>query len=292
MWSRLNDWRRTIQRTRWNYQRGHGRPLPLIWPRRFTEKMQWRKLFDLDPIYATFCDKLAVRDFVAARIGAEFLVPLLWCGDDPDDVPFDRLDPPYVIKSTHASGHVLIVGSRDDIDVAKMRDTMRIWLGQCYGTVADEPGYAPVPRRLMVERHLFGADGARPLERRMFVFDGRVRFINTVVIIDGEVRNGAFHTPDWQRKDWILKSPLLQRPFLRPERLEDLITAAEQVAEGVEHVRVDFFDCGPQIFIGEITAYSWSGLSPRSAPMRRIFDTRICLENQGAHDAGRDYLCC
>lgn len=261
-WSRLNDWRRAIQRTRLKYRGAHGRRLALFRPRRFTEKVQWRKLFDLDPIYATFCDKLAVRDFIAARIGTECLVPLLWRGDDPDDVPFDSLDPPYVIKSTHASAQVLIVRSRDGIDVANMRDTMRTWLGQCYGTLTDELGYAPVPRRLMVERHLFDADGAPPLERRMFVFDGRVRFINTVVVIDGKVRNAAFHTPDWQRKDWILRSPLLQRPFPRPERLDDLIRAAEQVAEGVEHVRVDFFDCGPRFFIGEITVYSWSGLSP------------------------------
>ena len=257
----LRDWYRAVRRIRQKYRQTHGRALALFRPHRFTEKIQWRKLFDLDPIYAIFCDKLAVRDYIAMRVGTELLLPLLWTGTDPGDLPFDDLDPPYVIKSTHASGHTLIVGARDGLDVAQARETMRGWLSQDYGASADEPGYTPVPRCLMVERQVFGPNGERPLERRMFVFGGRVRIINTIVVIDDAVRNGAFHTPDWRRQNWILNSPLLPRQFARPERLDDLIAAAERVAEGLEHVRVDFYDCGQRIYIGEITCYSWSGMA-------------------------------
>lgn len=43
----------------------------------------------------------------------------------------------------------------------------------------DEPGYVPVPRRLMVERMLLGTDGNQLIERRFFLFDGRVRFVQS-----------------------------------------------------------------------------------------------------------------
>jgi hypothetical protein len=95
--------------------------------------MQWRKLFDLNPIYAVITDKLAARDFIAERVGAQVLVPLLWIGDDPAAVPFDALEPPYVIKSTHASGHVLLVRTRQDVDPDKAVTTLREWLGRCHG---------------------------------------------------------------------------------------------------------------------------------------------------------------
>jgi hypothetical protein len=258
----MQEWRQAVARVSARYQAAHGRPLPLYRPRRFTEKMQWRKLFDLDPIYATLSDKLAVRDYIAARIGPDLLLPLLWTGDDPNDLPFADLETPYVAKSTHGSGHVMIVGSRERLDIASARETMRSWLRQDFSKDTDEPGYGPVPRRLMVERQVFGPDGERPLERRLFVFNGRVRFINTVVVVDEKIRNGAFHTPDWQRRNWALRSPLMQRPFPPPQRLADLISAAERVAEGLEHVRADFFDCGNRIFIGEMTCYSWSGMAP------------------------------
>ena len=47
----------------------HGHKPRLLRPGRFTEKMQWRKLFDLNPIYAVITDKLASRDFIAERVG-------------------------------------------------------------------------------------------------------------------------------------------------------------------------------------------------------------------------------
>jgi hypothetical protein len=258
---RLEDWRQAIGRVRARYEKAHGRPPRLYRPHRFTEKIQWRKLFDLKPIYATFCDKLAVREYIAAHLGRDLLVPLLWSGANPDDLPFGDLEPPYVVKSSHASGHVMIVSSRQDLDIPRAKDTMRGWLQQNYGTISDEPGYDPVPRRLLVERQVFAPGGGRPLERRLFVFNGQAQIINTVMVIDGEVRNGAFHSPDWQRYNWILHSPLRPEPFPRPQRLNDLIVAAERVGTGLDHIRVDFFDCGPSIYIGELTPYSWSGLS-------------------------------
>jgi hypothetical protein len=161
--ARIYQWAAAIHRVRAAYTHEHnGRKPRLLRPHRFTEKMQWRKLFDLNPVYAVISDKLAVRDFIAERVGTHVLVPLLWVGNEPDAVPFDALDPPYVIKSTHASGHVLIVRQKQDVDaeaaVAKFKD----WFGTCIGTARDEPGYVPVPRRLMVERMLLGADGTTP----------------------------------------------------------------------------------------------------------------------------------
>ena len=60
-------------------------------PRKFTEKIQWRKLFDLNSLYAVLSDKLAVRDFVTARAGEDVLIPLLWSGGDPANVPLAAL---------------------------------------------------------------------------------------------------------------------------------------------------------------------------------------------------------
>jgi Ser/Thr protein kinase RdoA (MazF antagonist) len=40
-----------------------------------------------------------------------------------------------------------------------------------------------------------------------------------------------------------------------------MIRAAERIAAGFDHLRVDFYDCGDRIHIGEVTVYPWSGLS-------------------------------
>lgn len=255
--ARLAEWRDAARRVDALYRHVHGRP-PRIWrPRSFTEKMQWRKIFDRNPAFAVLCDKIAVRDFVTARVGGELLTPLLWTGM-PDDIPFDRIAPPFALKSSHASGHVIMVGPDDIVDREAIRVRAAGWLATCHGTDHDQPGYTPVPRRLMIERTVTNEVGTAPEEVRLFVFDGRVAVINTVFVEDGQIRNGAFHKRDWTRLDWHL-SRRVDRPFPRPKRLADMIAIAERLGSGFDHVRVDIYDGGASIWIGEITVYSWSG---------------------------------
>lgn len=250
-------WRETVRRVRAVYRQVHGREPRILRPRRFTEKMQWRKIFDGNPSFSVLCDKVAVRDFITARIGSDLLTPLLWTGM-PEDIPFDRIAPPFALKSTHASGQVVMVGANDPIDREDLRARAAAWLTLCHGTTYDEPGYRAVPRRLMIERTVTTAAGTEPEEVRLFVFDGRVAVINTVFVEDGRIRNGAFHTPDWRRLNWHF-TRAMERDFPKPIRLAEMIRIAERLGEGFDHVRVDIYDGGERIWIGEVTIYSWSG---------------------------------
>ena len=111
-----------------DYRALNGRAPALLRPRRFSEKMQWRKLFEFDPIFAVLSDKPASRDFVTARIDPGRQAELLWTGSDSDAIPFDRLVPPYVLKSRHATGHIIIVRDPAALYVAAARAAARGWL--------------------------------------------------------------------------------------------------------------------------------------------------------------------
>ncbi len=228
-------------------------------PRRFTEKMQWRKLFDRNPLFTVFCDKLATRAWVAGRIGAQFLAPLVWTGS-AEEIPVETLVPPYFLKSTHASGQIMRVTVEEAQNAGVIKEQAAKWLEICYFERSGEPGYKDVPRRLMAEQILLGPNGGPPEERRMFVFDGKVRVINTVFVEDGTVRNGAFHTSEWAQLDWYF-TRRVTRAFPPPRRLADMIRIAEQLGKGIDHLRIDIFDCGDKIFVGEVTPYAWGGLS-------------------------------
>ncbi len=259
--SHVIDWKIAIERVRAAYVQRHDRKLRLLRPSRFTEKMQWRKLFDLNPVYAILSDKLAVREFIAERVGADVLVPLLWVGDDPDAIPFTTLDPPFIIKSTHASGHVLKVRNRDDLDVPTARATFREWLAQCFATISDEPGYKHVPRRLIIEPLLLDPDGAPALEHKIFVFAGRVRIIQTVVVDRDGNRRAVCHDSNWARLDWRTASSPFEEPLPRPACFTELVALAERLGESFDHIRVDLYEGRERILVGEMTVYSWSGLT-------------------------------
>ncbi len=46
-----------------------GYALDLEYPRRFTEKIQWLKLYDATPLKTQLSDKYEVRSWVAKRVG-------------------------------------------------------------------------------------------------------------------------------------------------------------------------------------------------------------------------------
>lgn len=252
-------WLRAILRVRRLYRAAHSRAPHLLAPRRFTEKMQWRKLFDLNPQFTTLCDKLAVRGYIAERGGGAHLVPLLWSGA-PEDIPWQDLQPPYVLKSTHASGQVIFVDANMPIDRDAIRDTASAWLAKPHGVRRGEIGYLDVPRRIIAERKIAWPAGALQTEVRFFMFDGKVGVINTVIRENGRLRNGAFHREDWTRLDWRF-TRVVEIDFPPPRRLRDMIAIAERASAGLDHVRVDFYDCGETFWIGEMTLYSWSGYS-------------------------------
>src|SRR5438046_2058081 len=125
---RLRRWLRTIGIVQRTYRKLVGHRLHLFYPRRFTEKMQWRKLFDLDPIYTVFCDKVATRVYVAQRVGPNAVLPILWLGSDPRALPLETLEPPYIIKCSNGSAFNITVRSNDVMDYAAIRAQFERWL--------------------------------------------------------------------------------------------------------------------------------------------------------------------
>ncbi|WP_137180611.1 ATP-grasp fold amidoligase family protein [Roseomonas sp. AR75] len=262
--ARLRRWRQAIRRVRADYRAAHGHAPHLFRPRRFNEKMQWRKLFDLDPRLALFSDKLATRDHVVGEVGRAHVAPLLWSGSDPDAMPLETLPTPFIVKSSHGSGDVVLVRDRARLDAAALRATARGWLATCHGTRLTEPGYVHVPRRLVVEALLRGHGGAAPVEYKVMCFGGRPHSILCVVAPDGPVgRRTAFHAPDWQPLPFRHAHLVpIEGTLPRPEALAEMLAIAARLAAGVSQLRVDLYDTAEGIVVGELTAYHLSGLDP------------------------------
>ena len=47
----------------------------LEYPQTFNEKLNWLKLHDRNPLYTTLVDKYAVKQWVADKIGAQYIIP-------------------------------------------------------------------------------------------------------------------------------------------------------------------------------------------------------------------------
>lgn len=267
---RLATWAHAIATVRRDFVAEHGRLPHLLRPRAFSDKMQWRKLFQPDPRFAVFCDKLATRDYVAARVGEGVLVPLLWQGTTPEAIPFDRLDPPYVLKPSHSCGRMAMVRAGEAPDPALLRAMAAEWLSHCHGSARIEPGYVGVPRRLMAERMLLAPGGGPPREYKILVFDGRVGLVQVIDRLT-EGFGVAYRDRDWAPVAIHFNTPASDLALPDAAGRAAIIDLAERLAAGLDHLRVDLYATGGGLHVGELTCYSWSGLgraTPAEADLR------------------------
>lgn len=255
----LKDWRKQIDAVRLRYRTRLKRELNLFKPVRFSEKMQWRKLFIDSALFTQLSDKISVRYYIESRGLSSMLIPQLWIGEDPKDIPFDELPRPYIIKSSHGFGHTVIVARDQIIDRHQIMGKVRQWLAHCHGTVAREPGYLDVPRRIVIEPLLVCTTGQPPAELKVFVFDGTASFAQYVEL--GLDRNQLFGFVDrnWKRYPWRGRYNLPSLPE-KPSHFDLALVAAEKLGAGLDHCRVDFYLVDEKLYVGEITLYSYSGM--------------------------------
>jgi hypothetical protein len=156
----------------WKHRRRMGYWPDVALPRRFSERMLWRKLFDRDPIFVTFADKLAAKAWIA-RHAPELPTPrTLWAGERAEDIPHALLRPGVIVKTNHGSGFALpiraVPPAREEVVTAARRS-----LARQFGRHRGEWMYAQVPRRIFVEELVSDGD-AELMDLRLFAGGGRV----------------------------------------------------------------------------------------------------------------------
>ena len=82
-------------------------------PQTFDEKLQWLKLYNTTPLKIKLADKLAVREWVAEKIGTNYLIPLCRGSENGwnrfEDIDFESLPDRFVLKCAHGSAMNIIV---------------------------------------------------------------------------------------------------------------------------------------------------------------------------------------
>ena len=114
---------------RLQYRLKMGRSLTLKEPKRYTEKIQWYKLFYKDPRMIGAVDKYEVRKLIYGLKLGEILPHCYGVYDSYEEIDWQQLPEKFVIKDTLAGGgtSVIIVKKKNALDHFKLRNTLKKW---------------------------------------------------------------------------------------------------------------------------------------------------------------------
>jgi hypothetical protein len=252
-------------------------------PTTFNERVRHRMATDRRMILATFADKVAVRQYVSAKVGEHVLTQVYAVTDAPQTLVPSDLPREFVLKASHGSGGMVFVGDHaprgtplpqppvgwewlhvhpDNLDWDRLIALSRHWLGLRFEPYR-EWAYSKAKPRILIEE-LLVSDWRTPVEYKFYTFHGKVELVSVPVDRFGEPWSGLY-SPRWEKLDARFDLP--EGPLVpRPTKLDEMIAIAERLADRIDFVRVDLYNIGERVVFGELTVYPNAGLAKFDPP--------------------------
>jgi hypothetical protein len=242
-----------------------NRKLNLLVPKRYTEKLQWYKLYYKDPLMGECVDKYEVRNYVMKLGYANILIPLLGVYDSVEDINFDILPNSFVIKDTLGGGgnSVIIVKNKFEENYDKIKKHIKRWIKKSQGK---HPGrewvYEGKKNRIVIEKYLVANESEGGLiDYKFFCFNGKVEYIYGIAdrtlgqAVGLGIFDSNFNLLPYKRVD---ENPLT-RTIKKPKNYELMVKCAEDLSKNFPHARIDLYNQNGEIYFGEITFFDGSG---------------------------------
>ena len=243
------------------YRRLHKSP-NLKHPQTFNEKLQWLKLYNKKAFYTIMVDKYEVKQYIADKIGEEYIIPTLGVWDKFDDIDFNSLPNEFVLKCTHDSGGLVICKDKSKLDIefarrkiSKSLKTNHFWQGR-------EWPYKDVKPRIIAEKFMKDRDFDNLNVFKIFNFNGEPKIIQTIQNDKMPNETIDYFDTDWNLLDLKQNYPNSKNPLPRPETLNEMLELARILAKDTApFIRTDFYEINGKVYFSEFTFYSDSGFA-------------------------------
>lgn len=247
------------------YRLKMGRRLNLTNPKRFSEKLQWLKLYDRKPEYTKMVDKITAKEFVAKKIGNQYIIPTLGTWSRFEEIDFDMLPNKFVLKTNNGGGSsgVIICKDKTLLDKKTAKQKLDNSLKQNIYQFLREWPYKDVEPKILAEELLedFGPHGL--MDYKVFCCEGEPRMVkvNYDVATDYHV---SWYDLDWNKiEGTTIFDPIDNSvDIARPALLDELLDKSRILSKGTHFLRVDFYCVNGGLRFGELTFFPGSGFEP------------------------------
>ena len=243
------------------YRIATGRKLNLKNPRRFTEKLQWYKLYYRDPLMTQCSDKFGVRDYVASKGYKDILVPIYGVYEKAEDIDFDKLPNKFVLKTTNASKTNILCEDKTQLDRKQTIDLLNKWLTKRSAKLGREWSYYDIKPRIICEKFLERDENNDLIDYKFFCFNGKPYYLYVIVdrFTNEGLKLGIYDMKFTKTNSYRSDIQPLKRKIKKPKNFDRMIEIACDLSKDFPHARVDLYNVNGKIYFGELTFYSGAG---------------------------------
>lgn len=252
------------------YKKTIGKKIDLDNPKTLNEKIVWLKLNYYEKFYEEACDKYLIHKYLENNLGKDYAPELLYVTQDIRNLKLENIPEfPCIIKVSNGSGSNLIVNTKDEYSDEYLQNYFKkqIEVSNMHVLTSLEHQYLKKNPYIVVERLLSDGNGGIPNDYKFMYFNGELQFIYcSVDRLGSNVRH--IYDEHWNRLHFIWVSGANKELFDRyekspdiekPNNFDKMKELAKNIAQKFPMVRVDFYEEGNKLYIGEITLHHGSG---------------------------------
>ena len=232
-------------------------------PKTIQDKINWLKLYDSTPLKTKCADKVLVHEYCKEKLGEDICIPIIKTYDKAEAIKWDELPDKFVIKCNHGSGMNIIVRDKKKLDKGAARAKLAKWMKHDFSfDNGYEMHYHNIKRKILVEQ--FMDDGHKELvDFKIFCFNGEPKMC-LVIGNRGEKKDDYrnYYDMDFNYMN-LSKTKHKSNPKMKdkkPENFELMKEYARKLSEDFKFVRVDFYEIGGKVYLGELTFTPAAGL--------------------------------
>jgi hypothetical protein len=243
------------------FYRAKGEVLNFNNPQRFTEKIQWLKVYGKLERYSQYVDKFRVRSYVAEKVGKEYLIPLLGVWYNYDAINFAELPDRFVLKVTHGCGYNYICKDKAKINHEKLRMTINKWMKEDFYKQERETQYRNSTPKIICEEYLEDQTGELR-DYKFYCTEGIPKAIQVHIDRFTDHRSELLDI-NWKKLPYVSVGTFgeVKSILAEPLNLKIMLQLVRKLAEDFPFVRVDLYSVDNRIYFGELTFTPGSGLA-------------------------------
>ena len=247
---------------KWLFRLSMGYKLDLDSPKTYNEKLQWLKVHYKNDEYTKMVDKVDAKDYVAAIIGKDHIIPTLGVYDNANEIDFDALQNQFVLKCTHDSGVIIICKDKTTLDKKTAIKRLNKNLRRKYYRWSKEWPYKDVKPRIIAEQYMVDESGYELKDYKFFCFNGepKAMFIASDRSNANEETKFDFFDMEFNHLPMKNGHPNASIAPQMPEKFDEMRMLAGKLSNGLPQVRVDFYEVDGQVYFGELTFYHHAGI--------------------------------
>ena len=226
------------------FRRVMGKKINLKNPQSYNEKLNWLKLYDRNPEYLKMVDKYNVKEYVAAIIGKQYIIPALGVWDKFEEIDVDKLPNQFVLKCTHDSGSIIFCRDKANFDFIAAKKKLNIALKKNPFLPGREWVYNYLKPRIIAEKFIEDKINISLNDYKFFCFNGEPKclFIGTDRHLGDEHVKFDFFDSEFNHLEIVQLHEQSDKKISKPLSFDEMLRLSRVLSAGIPHVRVDFYE--------------------------------------------------